>query len=92
MLETFYNTLGFTGALLVSFLFFIFCIFWMAGLAGISGKRESNKRKTLRLIIAVLIPPYPFFWMIWEMIAQKIQISRKRDPETNRAGSSKSTF
>lgn len=92
MLETFYNTLGFAGALLVSFLFFVFCIFWMAGLAGISGIRESNKRKTLRLIVAVLIPPYPFFWMIWEMIAQKIQISRKQDPDTTTAESSRSSF
>lgn len=77
MLETFYNTLGFTGALLSAFLLFIFFIFWMAGLAGICGRREPSSRKTIRIIVAVLVPPYPFFWMIWTMIQQKIAISRQ---------------
>jgi len=78
MLETFYNTFGFIGALTVSFVLFLFFIFWLAGLAGISLKKESNRKKTIRLIIAILVPPYPFFWMIWDMTTQKIAISRKQ--------------
>jgi hypothetical protein len=76
MLETFYNNFGFTGALLLSFSLFICFIFWMAGLAGISMKQESNKKKTIRLVIAVLLPIYPFFWMILDMITQKKDLGK----------------
>jgi hypothetical protein len=71
MLETFYNNFGFAGALAIAFFLFIAFIFWAAGLAGICQFDESNRKKTIRLIIAILIPPYPFFWMIFDMILQK---------------------
>lgn len=77
MLETIYNSFGFAGALTTAFLLFIFIIFWVAGLAGISMKSEDDWRKTVRLTIAVLIPLYPFFWMIWDMIVQKIDIEEE---------------
>jgi len=71
MLETFYNNFGFTGALITAFLLFLCFIFWIAGLAGICMKNEDNRKKAFRIIVAVLIPPYPFCWMIWDMISQK---------------------
>jgi len=76
MLETFYNNFGFTGALILAFSLFICFIFWVAGLAGLSKKQESNKTKTIRLTIAVLLPVYPFLWMIWDMIKQKKDLKK----------------
>ncbi|MEX1062046.1 MAG: hypothetical protein WEC12_00470 [Balneolaceae bacterium] len=77
MLETFYNNFGFAGALISSFVLFIFFIFWIAGLAGICLKNESELKKILRMTIAVLVPLYPFIWMIWEMIVQKRDVQRE---------------
>lgn len=76
MLETFYNTFGFVGAFLISFLLFLFTIFWLGGIAGISQKRGSSTRRRIQLVVAVLIPPYPLFWMIWDMIQQRIHLNR----------------
>jgi len=77
MLETFYDTFGFAGAFITSFLLFICIIFWIAGLAGISMIEESDTSKTIRLTLAILIPVYPLFWMIKDMIVQKIDIQQK---------------
>src|SRR5690625_4421405 len=71
MLETFYNTFGFIGSLAVAYLAFFFFLFWIAGLSGICRMRDSERAKQIRIVIAVLVPPYPFFWMIREMISQK---------------------
>lgn len=77
MLETFYDTFGFAGAFIISFLAFICIIFWIAGLAGISMIEESDTSKTIRLTLAILIPIYPLLWMIKDMIVQKIDIQKK---------------
>jgi len=71
MIESFYNAFGFIGALAISFILFIFFIFWIAGLAGICLKKEDNNKKTFRIVVAVLIPLYPFLWMIYDMIIQR---------------------
>ena len=76
MLETVYNNLGFTGSLLAAFMLFLFIIFWIAGLAGIMQKEGRPSVKRIRMLFAILLPVYPFFWMIWEMIIQKIDIGR----------------
>jgi hypothetical protein len=31
----------------------------------------------IRTCFAVAIPLYPFFWMIWEMISQKISLGKQ---------------
>ncbi|MEX0593340.1 MAG: hypothetical protein WD115_01080 [Balneolaceae bacterium] len=77
MLETFYNTFGFVGAFLISFTLFIFAIFWLGGIAGISQKRGHATRRRIQLVVSILFPPYPLIWMIWDMIQQKIHISRE---------------
>ena len=72
MLKSFYEYLGFFGSLLLSLALFIFFIFWIAGLAGITlpvdgGKPKYNKWEVLT---AVLIPVYPIYWVIKDMVDQ----------------------
>lgn len=69
MIKSFYSTFGFIGALIVALLSFIYIIFWFAGLAGILKQPDTPKR-TLRLIIGILFPPYPFIWLIVDMVKQ----------------------
>ncbi|MEX2602341.1 MAG: hypothetical protein WD355_11865 [Balneolaceae bacterium] len=72
MLQTFYNNFGFNGSLLIAFGLFIFFIFWIAGLAGLHLQEESSpKRKNLKMAVALLIPLYPFFWLITDMFIQR---------------------
>ena len=78
MLKAFYNTFGFAGALLVSFFSFIYIIFWMAGIAGIYKQPITPGRKW-RLLVAILFPPYPFIWLIVDMITQ-YRYMKKEDP------------
>ncbi|MBN2731596.1 MAG: hypothetical protein JXR26_04110 [Balneolaceae bacterium] len=66
MLETFYNTFGFFGAILVAFLSFAIFIFWVAGIAGIVYLPES-KDKNKKLLFCVIFPPYPFFWIFYDI-------------------------
>ncbi len=76
MLESFYNSFGFIGALLISFLLFIFIIFWIAGLAGLTLTKKHRQAKSLQLIIAVLFPPYPLVWLVTDIIRQRREMSR----------------
>ncbi len=76
MLETVYNNFGFVGSLVISLGIFFFFIFWMAGVAGICQEHEGKKNVLIRLFIAILVPVYPVFWLISEMISQKRQLKR----------------
>lgn len=76
MLETVYNNFGFVGSLVVSLGIFFFFIFWMAGVAGICKEHEGKKNVLIRLLLAIIIPVYPVFWLISEMISQKKQLKR----------------
>ncbi len=69
MIEALYNSVGFFLALVILFVGFGVFIFWIAGLAGIAGLPES-KNRTLKLTIGVLFPPYPFFWLIYDIYRQ----------------------
>lgn len=73
MLQSFYNNLGFFGALILSFVLFVLFILWLAGIAGITlpvdgGKPRGSK---LQLITALLIPLYPICWIFYEMYHQR---------------------
>ncbi|MTI86677.1 MAG: hypothetical protein FH748_01775 [Balneolaceae bacterium] len=72
MLQSFYNNLGFFGALGVSLLLFIFFIFWIAGIAGITLPYDGGKQRgsTFQTILAVLVPIYPIVWLIFDMYSQ----------------------
>lgn len=70
MLESFYNTFGFIGSLLVSITIFSLAVLWITGLAGMCGEDFQHPKKNLIIFIAVIFPPLPLFWMIKEIIRQ----------------------
>lgn len=79
MLKTFYETLGFLGALLLALGLFVFFILWVAGLAGITlpvdgGKPRGSKTE---VIIALFIPLYPVGWIFYEMYRQRKFLKQK---------------
>ncbi len=81
MLKTFYENLGFFGALILALGLFVFFILWVAGLAGITlpvdgGKPRGSK---LQILIAILIPFYPVFWIFYEMYRQRKFINQKNN-------------
>ena len=76
MLETYYNTFGFFGAILVAFLSFTFFIFWIAGLAGIADMPDGHNRRT-KLIVGVIFPPYPFFWMFYDIYRERTMMKEE---------------
>lgn len=76
MLETFYNSFGFAGSILLAFVGFILFILWVAGIAGITHSAKESKKNTM-LIISILFPPYPFFWMLYDMYCQKKLVEEK---------------
>jgi hypothetical protein len=70
MLEIFYNTFGFFGAILIAFLGFSIFICWIAGIAGIAYLPES-KNRTLKLVLSIIFPPYPFFWLLYDIYQER---------------------
>ncbi len=73
MLKTFYDAIGFFGAMALALGLFVFFILWVAGIAGITlpvdgGKPRGSK---LEIAIAVLIPIYPVGWIFYEMYHQR---------------------
>ncbi len=81
MLQTFYDNFGFMGALGISGLMFILFIFWMAGLAGIAFPEDGGrlKQNRVQIIVAVLVPIYPIFWLWAEMYRQHRFLSKNQD-------------
>lgn len=70
MLETFFNTFGFFGAIMIAFIGFAIFIFWVAGIAGIVYLPES-KGKNKKIIFSLLFPPYPLFWMFYDIYRER---------------------
>lgn len=73
MLKTFYESIGFFGALALALGLFFFFILWIAGVAGITlpvdgGKPRGSK---IEVAIAILIPLYPVCWIFYEMYHQR---------------------
>lgn len=80
MLQSFYESFGFFGALALSFFMFIFLILWMAGIAGIALPYDGGRKKghDWQVVLAVLFPPYPVIWLLVDMYNQHRQM-QKRD-------------
>ena len=76
MLETFYNTFGFFGAILVAFGCFAVFIFWAAGVAGIAYLPE-NSNKNVKLLLAILFPPYPIGWLFYDIYSEREMMREK---------------
>ena len=72
MLSTFYELLGFFGALFLSLAMFLLFIFWVAGIAGITLPVDGGKPKYNRVevFVAIVIPVYPIYWIIKDIIEQ----------------------
>ncbi|MCG8372062.1 MAG: hypothetical protein MI700_00930 [Balneolales bacterium] len=72
MLKTFFDIFGFWGALIAALLSFLLFIFWIAGLAGITLPVDGGKPKfnIWEVLIAILVPPYPIYWVIRDIIEQ----------------------
>ncbi|WP_138429648.1 hypothetical protein [Fodinibius saliphilus] len=70
MLQTFYNNFGFLGSIGIAMFIFLCFIFWMAGIAGIS-QHPPSRKKTTKLVISVLFPPYPIIWVFIDMYRQR---------------------
>lgn len=69
MIEVLYSSVGFFLSVVILFGGFGAFVFWIAGLAGIAELPES-KNKNTKLIIGILFPPYPFFWLIYDIYSQ----------------------
>lgn len=69
MIEVLYSSVGFFLSLAIMFIGFGVFVFWIAGLAGLASLPES-KNRTTKLIIAILFPPYPFFWLLYDIYRQ----------------------
>lgn len=76
MLETFYNNFGFVGAIVISFLCFAAFICWVAGIAGIAQLPES-KSKNKKLLICIFFPPYPFFWLFYDIYRERKMMQKE---------------
>ncbi|SMO37202.1 hypothetical protein [Gracilimonas mengyeensis] len=72
MLQSFFENFGFFGALALAFVLFIFLILWIAGIAGIALPYDGGQKKgnDWQVLIAVVFPPYPVIWLIYDMYQQ----------------------
>lgn len=66
MLQTFYHTFGFLGAIGVVIFGFTFIIFWFAGIAGIMDNDEATS--WWKLTLAIFVPPFSITWLITDMV------------------------
>jgi len=69
MLESYYNALGFTGAIILSLFAFLFIMFWFAGIAGLIEDCDDEV-EIWKVILFMLFPPYPICWLILDMHKQ----------------------
>lgn len=85
MIQWFYTELGFAGTILVALFIFVMFILWLAGIAGISGLPESNRSRTTKLFLGVLLPPFPIGWILWDIRRQHriIKGSRRESYDSN---------
>lgn len=85
MIQWFYTELGFAGTILIALFIFVLFILWLAGIAGISGLPASNRTRTSKLIMGVVLPPFPIFWILMDIRRQHLIIkgSRRESYDSN---------
>lgn len=76
MIESFYNTFGFLGALSISVASFLLFLFWVSGVAGIA-IMPDDRYKNWKLLAAVIIPLYPVIWLCIDMFQQHSEMHTK---------------
>lgn len=70
MLQLLYDEFGFFGSILLALVIFIGFIFWFSGMAGIAGQSKTNTTRNLRILLAVVFPPFSIGWLIYDMRRQ----------------------
>lgn len=70
MLKWSYLHFGYFGTLFLALFVFLLFIAYMAGIAGISILPDDSRSKNIKLIIGVIIPPYPVLWLIMDIYRQ----------------------
>ena len=79
MLKSFFELFGFLGASILSLALFLLFILWLAGLAGITIPVDGGKPKStkLQVLVAILVPIYPIYWLIRDILEQYFFMKKK---------------
>lgn len=67
MMQWFYTELGFAGSILFALFVFVCFVLWLAGIAGISGGDNARRHRNVKLLLGVLVPPFPILWILWDI-------------------------
>lgn len=78
MLQIFYDEFGFFGSILMSLVLFLAFIFWFSGLAGIANLDDNVRKKNIKMIAAVVFPPFPIGWLIIDIYRQHKVIKQSK--------------
>lgn len=78
MLKWLYASLGFWGSVFFTLTAFVLFIFWIAGMAGISTIRSTDRSKSMKLLLSVVVPPYPIIWLLVDMYQHKKRLGSKQ--------------
>ena len=70
MLKWLFAHFGLVGTVLIVLTGFIVFIFWVSGIAGIVNLSKADKRRHTLMALSILIPPFPFFWMVRDIVTQ----------------------
>jgi len=81
MLKTFYESIGFFGALILALGLFVLFILWIAGIAGITLPHDGGKPRgsKTQILIAIFVPIYPVLWLFYEMYYQRKFINKEKN-------------
>ncbi len=70
MLKWSYLHFGFFGTVFLALFMFLLFIMYLAGIAGISILPDGDRTKNIKLILSVLIPPFPVIWLFIDVYRQ----------------------
>jgi hypothetical protein len=76
MIQSLYLDFGFLGALFLLILIFFCFVFWVAGISGLADQKKS-KKPNLKLVMSILVPPFPILWLIYDMYRQNRRLKGK---------------
>lgn len=71
MLKWLHSELGLVGSIIAFFVVFMGSILWFAGLSGLIERHSSGLKNGLLIAAAVIFPPIPVFWMIFDIFQQR---------------------
>gem|GEM_PF-606405 len=84
MIRSLYLDFGFFTTLIICLGIVVFFIIWLAGIAGLLANPDTKKEVGwVKIICCILIPVYPFLWLIFDTFKEYITI-RKHTVNTQR--------